>query len=102
MMDKIDLFKAAKKQPQSLEDLQHALGKYQGLQSYLEATEEDMTSEWWPLEAIQLLPFDPLGANVNLPSFGGDKPEISIYRVLSWDTGRLLIAEEEEMRLTDR
>lgn len=101
-MDKIDLFKDAKKQPQSLEELQHALSKYQALQYYLEAPEEEMTSEWWPLEAVQLLPFNPLGADVKLPSFGGEAPEISIHRVLSWDENQLLIAEEDEMRIIER
>lgn len=101
-MQKIDLFKDAKKQPQNLDELELALGKYQALQYYLEAPEEEMTSEWWPLDAIQLLPFDPLGSDVKLPIFGGDKPEISIHRVLSWDESRLLIAEKDEIRIIER
>lgn len=101
-MEKIDLFHAAKKQPQNLDELQQALNNYQALQYYLEAPEEEMTSIWWPLDVIQLLPFDPLGADINQPSFGGQRPEISLYRILSWDEQRLLIVQEDETRLIDR
>lgn len=103
MMEPVDLFAQAKKQPTSLEELQHALSKYQGLQFYLEAPEEEMSSEWWPLEAVRELPFDPLGRDVKLPSFGGDAPaQLETpegERVLSWDESRYLIVEAEELRI---
>lgn len=105
-MEKIDLFAQAKKQPESLEELQHALDKYVGLQLYLEAPEEEMSSEWWPLEAVQLLPFNPMGPDVQLPNFGGSEPAqtngANGGRVISWDESHLLIAEAEETRIIDR
>lgn len=105
-MSKIDLFQDAKKQPQGLDELKTALEKYQGLQFYLEAPEEEMSSEWWPLDAVRLLPFDPLGADVGLPSFGGPEPAerqtAQGDRILSWDEGRYLVQVGDELRIIDR
>lgn len=105
-MDGIDLFAQAKKQPQGLEELELALEKYQGLQYYLEAPEEEMSSEWWPLEAIRDLPFDPLGHDIQLPNFGGPEPErkqtAGEERILSWDETRFLIVEGDETRIIAR
>lgn len=107
MIEKVDLFAQAKKQPESLEELQHALDKYVGLQLYLEAPEEEMSSEWWPLDAVRdINSFSPLGPGVQLPSFGGPEPAqtegANGRRVLSWDESRLLVVDGEETRIIDR
>lgn len=105
-MEKVDLFAQAKQQPQSLEELKRALENYQGLQLYLEAPEEEMSSQWWPLEVIRDLPFDPLSQGVLLPNFGGSEPDrkesAGEERILSWDEGRYLIVKGDEMRIIDR